>query len=101
MFELIGMGTTGYFIYKGVRLVMNRELFFDEVRKLRGYISYEYPHKILDNIVETATGGTEMKERSLEEDMKRLIKRIEEAKKDEKLSDKAKELIKKIKAELE
>jgi len=89
---------------------MDRESFFNAIKSVRedminGY--YDRSSLKLDRVVEIAMGKScdacteEKVEQDLEKDVIRVIKRIEAAKKDEKLKTKAAELIETIKKSLE
>lgn len=96
-----------YHLYKHRRIFMDKEKFWEFVRNLRYGITY--PNRVdagakqrhLDNIIKTVTGGDNMaEEKSLQEDVASIIKRIKEAKENEELKEKADTLIEKLKAEL-
>ena len=86
---------------------MDRNKFFNQVRGLRGWDSRLGFHTCLDSMVENVTGKdkedtmAESLEQDLENDVMRVIKRIQEAKKKEKLQSQAKGWVEKIKQSLD
>ena len=82
---------------------MSKDHFYKAITRMRSAIRFRQTcdqHKSLDEIVETYAKGEDMEETTLENDVARIIKRIKEAKENEKIKEKANELIKKLKAEL-
>ena len=83
---------------------MSREGFFNHVGNLRNMInenmckiSSGYAHRYLDNIINVFTNKEEVvSEESIEKDLAKIIERIKNSKEKEKLTNKAKELIKHI-----
>lgn len=107
VFTYIGLISTGIFLWRRRRM-FNRSLFFTQVRGLRGQGVGASYQRCLDDVIENVTGFvkgetevTPTQEESLEVDVMRVIKRIEEAKKEEKTRKKAQELIDKIKKSLD
>lgn len=84
--------------------MINRELFFGAVDKLREAISKgwgdAYQHLQLDSIINIATEESLVENKTLEEDVAKLIKRIKIAKENDLMKEKAKKLIEKLKEEL-
>lgn len=85
---------------------MNRENFFNQLRSLRQWDRSNGFHQGLDRLAEIVMGQScdncqeEKMEEDLEKDVMRIIKRIEDAKKQEKLKERAGEWIKKLQESL-
>lgn len=83
---------------------MDKKLFFEQVKSLRGWFDQKGQHVRLDDLVKTVIGTKESEvnvEESLEEEVARVIEKIKKAKENEKLRVKSKELIEQIKKSLE